>query len=201
MKYFQALPKIVTTDNNNHKMIMTNLLARVSVIPEQLKNPLLYYSYNVQEGETPEIVSSKYYGTVDNFWVVMLSNQILDPQWDWPLSYLNFTAYINDKYGSSSNAASIVHEYTKTISIADVNGATTTTETVSIDETEYYNTNEGTQTINFPDGDVTYITTSKSLITAYDYEISKNEEKRNINLLNVSYLATLQSQLKKLLSK
>ena len=199
MKYFQALPKIITQDNLGNNLILTNILTRVSIIPELLKNPLLYYSYDVQDGETPEIIASKYYGSVDNFWVVMFSNQIFDAQWEWPLSYNNFSLYINDKYGSAANAQSQIVQYQKIVTTSDLYSGDTTTETFIIDETEYSNTIQGVQTVDFSDGDIITITTTANPVNAYDYEVSLNESKRTIKLLNAQYLGTLQNQFKKLL--
>ena len=108
MKYFDTLPKIITSDNNNNNIILTNLLARASVINSLLTNPLLFYSYDIRENETPEMIANKYYGSPDNFWVVMMANQLLDPQWDWPLNYNEFNLYIINKYGSVQNAQSQV---------------------------------------------------------------------------------------------
>ena len=45
MQYFDSLPKVVYTDQNGISTIRTNLLARVSIIPQVLKDPMLYYQY------------------------------------------------------------------------------------------------------------------------------------------------------------
>jgi hypothetical protein len=198
MKYFNTLPKVVTTDNNNNSIVLTNLLARVNVIPELLKNPLLYYSYDVQEGETPEIIASKYYGSPDNFWIVMFSNQLLDPEWDWPLSYANFSAYIIDKYGSASAAQSQIARYEKIITTSDSLSNMVNREVIIIDQNEYSNTALNTVTVDFGDETVV-ITTEVNEVSAYDSELLVNESKRNINLLNVKFLPTIQSQFKKLM--
>jgi hypothetical protein len=198
MKYFNTLPKVVTTDNNNNSIVLTNLLARVNVIPELLKNPLLYYSYDVQEGETPEIIASKYYGSPDNFWIVMFSNQLLDPEWDWPLSYANFSAYIIDKYGSASAAQSQIARYEKIITTSDSLSNMVNREVIIIDQNEYSNTALNTVTVDFGNETVV-ITTEVNVVSAYDSELLVNESKRNINLLNVKFLPTIQSQFKKLM--
>lgn len=198
MKYFNTLPKVVTTDNNNNSIVLTNLLARVNVIPELLKNPLLYYSYDVQEGETPEIIASKYYGSPDNFWIVMFSNQLLDPEWDWPLSYANFSAYIIDKYGSASAAQSQIARYEKIITTSDSLSNMVNREVIIIDQNEYSNTALNTVTVDFGNETVV-ITTEVNEVSAYDSELLVNESKRNINLLNVKFLPTIQSQFKKLM--
>ena len=180
MKYFNTLPKVVTTDNNNNNIILTNLLARVNVIPELLKNPLLYYSYDIQEGETPEIIASKYYGSPDNFWIIMFFNQLLDPEWDWPLSYANFSAYITDKYGSAAAAQSQIARYEKIITISDSLSNVVSKDVIIIDQTEYSNTALNTVTVDFGDETVV-ITTEINEVSAYDSELLVNESKRNIN--------------------
>ena len=47
MQYFDTLPKIVSTDSTGNSKVMTNLLARSSIIPEILKNPLVYYCFQI----------------------------------------------------------------------------------------------------------------------------------------------------------
>jgi nucleoid-associated protein YgaU len=98
MQYFNTLPKIIKTDANRNSVIMTDLMARCSIIPEILNNPMVYYDYDVQDGDTPEIVAYKYYGDSYRYWIVLFANQITDPQWDWPLSSNDFDAYITNKY-------------------------------------------------------------------------------------------------------
>jgi hypothetical protein len=48
MQYFDTLPKIIKTDNVGNSVIMTDLMARCSIIPEILKNPMVYYDYDVR---------------------------------------------------------------------------------------------------------------------------------------------------------
>ena len=63
MQYFESLPKIIYTDDSGIPKIATNIMARASMIPSILKNPVVYYQYDLQEDDTPEIVAHKYYGT------------------------------------------------------------------------------------------------------------------------------------------
>ena len=98
MKYFNSLPKVVYIDKNNIKTIYTNLMARASVSPKVMKNLLVYYDYDIQDLDTPEIIAHKYYGDINRFWIVLYCNQINDPQWDWPLSSIKFEKYVANKY-------------------------------------------------------------------------------------------------------
>lgn len=192
MQYFDTLPKIVKTDSNRISVLMTDLMARCSIIPEILNDPMVYYDYDVQDGDTPEIVAYKYYGDSYRYWIVLFSNQITDPQWDWPLSSNDFDAFIADKY-QSFNPYSTVHHYEKNITQYNASTQTTTTQNIIIDEDTYNSLITGTSTYSLPTGSVT-ITTSKSAVSYYDYELNLNESKRSIKILNSIYVDELEKQ-------
>jgi hypothetical protein len=118
MQYFNTLPKVIKTDANLNSVIMTDLLARCSIIPEILKNPMVYYDYDVQDGDTPEIVAYKYYSDSYRYWIVLFANQITDPQWDWPIESASFNNYIEDKY-QSFNPYNTVKYYEKIVTKYD----------------------------------------------------------------------------------
>jgi hypothetical protein len=199
MQYFDTLPKIIEYDNKSIGRIFTNLLSRASIIPELLKNPALYYSYDIQESDTPEIIAHKYYGDSYRYWMVLLANEILDPQWGWPMNNNVFNDYLISKYGETFNTQSTIHHYEKTITQFDSGTNTTTTNTVEIDLNTYNTTLETTKSYTLPTGIVT-VTISKFAISYYDYELKLNESKRNIRLLNSNYVNQLETELKNLMS-
>ena len=98
MLYFDTLPKIITTDYKGNALTLTNLMARSEIIPSLFNDPLLFYSYDTQEGDKPEIIANKYYGDSYRYWLVCFANQILDPQWDFALDSQVFNSYIAAKY-------------------------------------------------------------------------------------------------------
>ena len=198
MQYFDTLPKVVYTQNGVSS-VYTNLLARVSVIPEMLKDPLIYYSYDIQEGDTPEIIAHKYYGDSYRYWIVLFANQLLDPQWDWPMTSRVFEQYLANKY-PSTNIYSEIEYYEKVITQYDVDTQTTTINRVRIDE-NVYNGLPVTQTATYilPTGPVT-ITTERNAVSIYDYELNQNEAKRNIKILNSIYVNQFEEQFKQLLT-
>lgn len=199
MQYFDTLPKIINIDSTGNSKVMTNLLARASVIPQILKDPLVYYSYDIQEGDTPEIIAHKYYGDSYRYWIVLFANELLDPQWDWPLTHSVFEQYLADKY-PSINVYTEIEYYEKVITQYDANTQTTTVNKVRIDE-DTYNGLPVTQTATYilPTGPVT-ITTTRNAVSIYDYELSLNEAKRNIKILNSNYVDLMETQLKKLMA-
>ena len=205
MQYFDTLPKIIHTNNNGISTIMTNLMARVSILPEVLKNPMVYYKYDVQDGDTPEIVAYKYYDDPYRYWIVLFANKMLDPQWDWPLNSLQFNEYVNDKYG---NTLSNLHHYEKVITktTRGTDEDQTVTEKFTISGEEFvgllYSHPFGidpVRTFSLPTG-VVDITIQPTPITNYEYEMNLNESKRNINILNSKYVDQLENEFQDLMS-
>lgn len=197
MQYFNTLPKILSSNYNGGTIILTNLLVRANILPEILKSPLLYYTYDIQEGDTPEIVAHKYYNDSYRYWIVLFANQIIDPQWDWPLSGSNFQKYIVDKY-KSFNPYSTIHHYEKTLIQTDIPTNTTTTNTVIISQNTYNNLVSSTTSYTLPTGTVS-VTTNKRAVDYYTYEFELNESKRNISLLNKDYVNEFETELKALM--
>ena len=115
MLYFNTLPKVITPDQNGNYILMTNILTRATLIEELQNNPMLFYTYNIQDGDTPEIIAEKYYNDPYKYWIVLYSNQIMDPIWNWPLNYEQFLTYINNKYATEAeDADKTPYEYTNT---------------------------------------------------------------------------------------
>jgi len=198
MKYFEKLPKVIYTDKTGYSKIMTNLMARVSMKPTMLNNSIIYYEYNIQDGDTPEIIAHKYYGDVYRYWIVLYVNEILDPQWQWPVSSNAFDYYIADKY-PNINVYNTTHHFEKIITQHDSGTNTTTTNKLVIDEDTYNDLITSTKSATFSSGTVT-ITTTKKVISLYDYELELNETKRNIKILNSQYVNQLETEFSELMA-
>ena len=109
--YFANFPKIVydfdLSSGTDYK-IVTDITRNVRVRKQILENIALYDFYDVEEGETPEMISEKIYGTPYYHWVIMLVNQRYDYVNDFPLTQLELDAYITKKYGDKKYH---VHNY------------------------------------------------------------------------------------------
>ena len=208
MMYFKTLPKINMTDYKGSAVLMTNLLSRVQLIQSLLDDPLLFYTYDIQEGDTPEIVADKYYGDSYRYWLVLFSNQLFDPQWDWPLTSRQFGDYLFSKYKESESdvyavviatTQQTIKEYRKVITTVDSVTLEQTTKTIVIDSSTYTTGINSTTTQSFPNGSNVTQTIDYQSISIYDYELEENEAKRNINLINSKYAAQVEGQLQTLM--
>ena len=204
MFYFNSFPKIITTDYNNNGIVLTNIIKRVNIIPSLLKNPLLIYTYDLQEGDTPDIVANKYYGDSYRYWLALFSNNIINPQWQWPMSSSDFDNYIQNKYADAAAAANVVsvleytqstvYQYTKTIETIDGTTLNVTKTTIVIDQPTYDSTVPGITTSTFPGGATVSQTVTTNVVSIYDYELEQNESNRSINLINSIYTSQIESQ-------
>jgi hypothetical protein len=201
MRYFNSLPFLTSTDANGNTIALRNILIRTQLIPQLAKNPLLFYAYSIQDGDTPEIIANKYYGDPFRYWITLFGNpNIMDPQADWPMDSRQFLIYLNDKYGEVSNnnvlsyVQGTVHHYEKIITTIDGDTGTTAIKTVEVDFNTYTLLMPSTQIQTFSNGSTITYTISKNAVSIYDYENDLNESKRNINLINSSYANQVESR-------
>ena len=97
--YFSNFPlTLYDAVGSGESKFVTNLLKRVAVRAKTLASGALYDTYDVRNGETPEMIAHKMYGSTEYHWVVLLLNNITDRYHQWPMDTRQFLAHINDKY-------------------------------------------------------------------------------------------------------
>ena len=114
--YFDAFPVIPydAKGDLNFKDV-TNLLRRVGMRAKLKSNTLLYDTYDVKEGETPEMIAHKLYCDAELHWVILLINDITDRYHQWPMTGGQFLDYLNDKYTYPDG----IHHYESTQTSGD----------------------------------------------------------------------------------
>ena len=163
--------------------LATNLLSRVNVNNDILKNISSYYPYRIKEGERPDIIASQYYGSSDYTYLIFLANQIQDPLYDWPLFGDELKKFIEEKYGSLDSARTGIHHYEKILRSGSDKTADTSKilEKVAIVNKETYDALSETE---------------RKVIYNYDYEIMKNNEKKEIVLIDNTYSRQIMNELR-----
>ncbi len=196
MFYFNSLPKVVTPDQNGNSIVLTNILTRATLLEEFQNNPMLFYQYSIQDSDTPEIVAEKYYNSPYRYWIVLYSNNILDPLWDWPLRQEQFLDYINEKYKVEAESVSMmpfeytnvtVYAYQKITKTTNLDNLTENTIYTNLTQSAYNSLSSSTQTFKIGDYSCK-VEISKRIVTIFENEYEKNENKRIIKLLNSSYV-------------
>lgn len=78
--------------------IVTDITRNVRVRKEILANITLYEEYDIEDGETPELIAEKIYGDAKYHWIIMLTNNTIDYITDFPLEENRLVKVIQDKY-------------------------------------------------------------------------------------------------------
>ena len=171
--YFANFPLIPydSVGNGDFKLV-TNLMKRVALRSKVRTNTLLYDTYDVKEGETPEMLADKLYGDSNLHWIIMYVNSITDRYHQWPLSTPQFLAFVNDKYSNPDGT----HHY----EITQTSGDTKVTIDIGSDNTSH--------------GDAT-------LVTNYEYEVSRQDTLRKIRLLDSAYVDQFVEEFENLMSE
>ena len=102
-KYFSYFPKTVYSLNSSDVDAVTNIVSRFGFEQSFKNNSAVYYEYNVQDSDTPEIIANKFYGSSERHWAVLMINDIVDPQFDWPLDQRTIISFIDEKYSANAN--------------------------------------------------------------------------------------------------
>ena len=123
--YFQHVPDFDYVSRlPNSKLISDyvktkNLFKRVKLSDEIFGNLTLFNKYTIKNQERPDSVAYNVYKDSNLDWLVMLSNNIINIQTEWPLDQVSYNNYLLNKYGSYENMYG-VHHY-ETIEVLDTN--------------------------------------------------------------------------------
>ena len=82
--------------------LVTDLLQNIRLKTELLNNLTYYEEYDINDGDTPEIISEMFYGTSTYHWIVMLINERYDYINDFPMIPASLEVYISEKYGEAN---------------------------------------------------------------------------------------------------
>jgi hypothetical protein len=176
--YFSYFPQgTYDLKGNGDEKLVTNLMLRVKVRSKVLNEASLYDLYDVPEGETPEITALKHFGNSNYNWVILLTNDITDRYYDWPLTTFEFENYITEKYTNPDD----VHHY----EITQSSGKTTGEGPSDYSHKIIVNSTEAGATA----------------VSNREYEQRIQDQKRQIKLLNPAYLPILLDEFANLTSE
>jgi len=185
--------------NENRSVKLTNILRRFKVKSALKDKSSVFYNYQIQNGDRPDTIAEKYYGSSSYSWLVLHFNDVEDAIFGWPLFGNQFDHFIIGKYGSIATAQSTLHEYRIFCNHKDENGVNSPSKKRTlIDGTilEERVLVVDLTTFNATPAAYRYNSTG---VTKYDYEVEKNEAKREIQLLDVKYLSTVRDEVETVL--
>lgn len=96
--FFEKFPLMYLPMDDGSKILVTDFIRAMKIDPQLKSNELLFDIYIAKDGETPEIISHKFYKSTQYHWVIMLLNEKFDPWRDFPQSDANIAKLAMDIY-------------------------------------------------------------------------------------------------------
>ena len=122
MAYFTKFPRVLYSVNKEGKdpKYVPDMLTRVKFLDSVISNQNLFFKYEIKGGETPEQIAHRVYGNPEKHWILLLVNQLIDPQFDWALGPFEFEKHIKQKYASLNVSLSTTESYPTGYTVGEV---------------------------------------------------------------------------------
>ena len=151
--------------NDGNYKLLPDILRRVKQRNAIKDGQFVFDNYDVKDGEKPEDIAYKWFGDAELHWVILMTNNVLDRYYDWPMNQVQFQEFLEDKY---SNPDGIHHyEVTKDSGRTTGQGPTDYSHKVEVNSD----------------------TANASAVSNREYEEREQDKKRSIRLLNQTFLS------------
>ena len=187
-QYVSRLPNATISDY----ITVQNLFKRGKLKDNVAADATLFTKYKIKGDERPDNVAFKIYEDENLDWIVLLSNNILNIQSEWPLLQAEFDRYLLDKY-ETYEKLNEVHHY-ETVEIKNSVGVVIVPAGLEVDS----------------DYSITYFDWIRELevtennivtpVTNLEYEEKIDDEKRNIFLLKPNYIGIVKDDMDNLMA-
>ena len=197
MAYFDEFPDILlpsfANDRNSSSDFVRskNLFKRAKIRDDFFSTATVFDLYSIIGDDRPDNVAQKLYGDSDLDWVVLLSNNIINVRDEWPMSQYDLERYLDNKY--SQEQLSEIHHY-ETKEVKTDFGMLLLQEGLWVD---------ANYTFKFTDEDEVKTLSGANILTSvsiYQFEIQKNDSKRNIYALRSNFLQTVFSDMRDIMT-
>ena len=165
--FFSKFPMMAYDIKGNKSFkLVPDILRRVKLRSGIRSGVMLFDNYDVKDGERPEDIAFKWFGDPQYHWVILMTNNITDRFYEWPMTQPQFQEYLTDKYGAGNEDSAHHYEITQTSGRTSGQGPSDYSHLVECNSDE--------------DGATT--------ISNRDYEQRIQDKNRQIRLLDTAYL-------------
>ena len=184
--YFRNLPEFEYVNRTKEGRsegdysIVKNFFKRGKLREDIFQDLTFFTKYIIEGDDRPDNVADKVYNDPTLDWVVLLSNNIINIQNEWPLSQQSFESYVLEKYGTVAKLDAI-HHY-ESVEVKDSSGVIIFPKGVKVSVGQSVSYHEP-----LTSEQVTVNPVSKA-VTNYQYEQDINDKKRRIFLIKPIYL-------------
>lgn len=167
--------------SNSDFIVAKNFFRRYQVNPDIFSYSVFFKKYSVQDGERLDSIAEKAYEDPFLDWVIVITNNIINPLFALPLSEYDLRKHCEKEYDDPY--ATIKHY--KTLDLINSQDYPIVKGGLIVDESFYNNTfvyNDSGNLIYVPGSSVC------TPVTIFEYEQELNEKKREIWILKPQYL-------------
>ena len=181
--YFRKLPNLDYPSLANERtsaydyQTVKNIFKKAVIRDDIFDEITAFTEYSVEGDERPDQVAYNFYGDSGLDWVILTTNNIIHVRDEWPMGQQDFLTYLNQKY--TNEQLSNIHHYETKI-IRDSNGKLIQPEGLIVPEGH---------SITFLDNGVLRTESKLTSFSFLQHETNINDEKRNIDILNSSFLS------------
>jgi len=175
--YVSRLPDAKISDYISVK----NIFKKGKLRDDIFQDLSFFEKYKIIGDERPDNVAFKVYDDPTLDWVVLLSNNIVNIQSEWPLTQSSFDTHLLSKYGDYDTLYSGIHHY-ETTKVLNSQGVTIVAAGLEV---------SSPYSVSFYDYFVGYQVDSGNVavpVSNYEYENKLEDDKRNIYVLKPFYL-------------
>ena len=179
--YFSIVPSIVYDEkpikypfSDADRVIAKNFFRRYKLNDDIFSYAVFFNKYAIKDGERPDSLAKKIYGDPFYDWVILLTNNLVNAQYDWPMSNYDLDKVLEKEYDDPYTE---IHHY-ETIKIGQYPAG------LRVDQAFY----DKQHKLNI-DGSIVLKNGSEicSPITVAAHYTTENEKKREIFLLKPAY--------------
>lgn len=201
--------------DERNNFILKDITTSIKIYHEELQGRYAWKPYYMKDEDSLELISYKFYGNVDYWWIIMITNNIVDYVNDLPKSGETFIKYICDKHGIEydPNGVSHMKELSK-IMFYEKDGVVTHVGDInefSFSASNRLPSNKHSRDIlreedkcvikEDEDYNIVNVEALGTPVTILAYEKRENDKKRHIRILNKQYINDLLNDLAGVLSE
>ena len=197
--YFNNLPDFLYVNRTKDGRmdgdfsVVKNFFKRAKLRTDVFQDLTFFTKFSVIGDDRPDNVADNFYDDPTLDWIVLLSNNIVNVQSEWPLSQADFFTYLSEKYPDENVLYSGIHHY-------EANEVKTSTDVIIIPSGIRVGVG---QSVSFFDEGLNQQVTKTDVaspVTNYMHEQNLNDKKREIFLLKPEYVNLLIDDLQEIMT-
>ena len=195
--YFQRVPDLNYVSRLPDAKIgdyirVKNLFKKGKLREDIFQNLAFFEKYKIVGDDRPDNVAFEVYDDASLDWIVLLSNNVLNIQSEWPLPQTDFDRFVLDKYGDYDTLYNGIHHY-ETEEVKNSQGVTIVPAGLQVD---------ASYSVSYYDFFIEQQITTGNIsipVTNYEYEEKVENDKRNIFLLKPRFLNVVLDDMEELM--